>query len=377
MIKVLLSTCGCLLFSVGCEQAVNPAKEKTSAVHALDRDRLLAQLRDKNAGVRLRAVNTLAGMHQLPDGILPSFLNLVRDPDDDVRICIAGVLGRFEASDVLDALIGRILDDSNPHVRKAAMRSIRRIGPQAKRSIPALIRVMQDEKSYSAWTKFDDSTMSTDCIICHAARALVEIGADSVPSLQGIIEDVKCNKVVREVAIQSLSRLGSRAERALPTLCKSVTDNDKGICIEAVIALVSIGPKSIEAKRALLGAFVDDSIHVRIIAAYALYEIDPANVISVPVLVECLTDKDWENQERAAIRLGLMGRKSINAVSQLTWLVRSPSQSVRWSAARALGRIGPGARDALPVLEKALGDVDGQVREAAKEALEAIRGKGA
>src|SRR5262249_40053511 len=151
-------------------------------------------------------------------------------------------------------------------------------GPAARRAIPALTKVMQDKDSYSTWTKFVDGPMSTDCIICHAASALIKIGKDSVPSLENIIDDSACNRIVREVAIQALNSLGSRAERAIPTLCKAVADKDEGVRLEALKALVSIGPRT-QGKRAVLAATADESGHVRIIAAYALHQIDPDNIV--------------------------------------------------------------------------------------------------
>ena len=47
--------------------------------------------------------------------------------------------------------------------------------------------------------------------------------------------------------------------------------------------------------------------------------------------------------------------------------------SGRSSIASALGDIGPAAKEAVPVLTKALKDEDGQVRYAAQEALDKIK----
>ena len=49
---------------------------------------------------------------------------------------------------------------------------------------------------------------------------------------------------------------------------------------------------------------------------------------------------------------------------------------IRKSTAEALGRIGPEAKEAVPALERLLKDSDGDVRKAAAEALEKIRGPG-
>jgi HEAT repeat protein len=55
----------------------------------------------------------------------------------------------------------------------------------------------------------------------------------------------------------------------------------------------------------------------------------------------------------------------IDALGDVVW-------SVRRSAAEALGRIGPGAREAVPALQRTQTDTDEHVQEAAKLALEAI-----
>ena len=47
----------------------------------------------------------------------------------------------------------------------------------------------------------------------------------------------------------------------------------------------------------------------------------------------------------------------------------------RGDAAQTLGRIGPAAREAVPALEKLLGDKERYVRAAAAEALKRIRGE--
>lgn len=49
--------------------------------------------------------------------------------------------------------------------------------------------------------------------------------------------------------------------------------------------------------------------------------------------------------------------------------------TVRRNAARALGRIGPVAKEALPVLTCALGDPAAQVRDAARMAIGRIEGR--
>jgi len=77
-------------------------------------------------------------------------------------------------------------------------------------------------------------------------------------------------------------------------------------------------------------------------AALALWGIEPAAIKNaIPVLTETLGDQHWH---------------------------------ARWSAASALGKIGPAAKDALAELKKlAEQDQDQRVREAATEAIEKMQ----
>ena len=55
-------------------------------------------------------------------------------------------------------------------------------------------------------------------------------------------------------------------------------------------------------------------------------------------------------------------------VGKLTKLLSHPDPNVRTDAAKALGRIGPEAKDAVPTLSSALKDPDEKIRGVAKEA---------
>jgi HEAT repeat protein len=83
----------------------------------------------------------------------------------------------------------------------------------------------------------------------------------------------------------------------------------------------------------------------------------------------------WENdlgepspevRRRAALALAHFRAEAVPALVQA---LDDEDFSVRAAATRALGEIGPEARDALPALLNALNDENAAVREAAKRAL--------
>jgi len=84
-----------------------------------------------------------------------------------------------------------------------------------------------------------------------------------------------------------------------------------------------------------------------------------------------LAGGDARAKREAAEGLGWVGAA---AGSVLIEAIKDPSPPVRRAAARALGRLGPAAKDALPALLHAVSDPDPEVRDAAAIALRQIRG---
>ena len=57
-------------------------------------------------------------------------------------------------------------------------------------------------------------------------------------------------------------------------------------------------------------------------------------------------------------------------------LLADADPDVRWTAARALGAVGPKAAKAVPALTKALRDENADVREGARVAIEKVQAAG-
>jgi HEAT repeat protein len=74
----------------------------------------------------------------------------------------------------------------------------------------------------------------------------------------------------------------------------------------------------------------------------------------------------------AAQALGKMGPGAKDAVPALTKALGDQNALLRLCAARALGEIGPAAKDALPKLQE-MAEKDIKVRQTATEAIEKIQ----
>ncbi len=129
---------------------------------------------------------------------------------------------------------------------------------------------------------------------------------------------------------------------------------------------------------------------LRIVAIQAISAFGANAASAVPDLVEALKDSDADVRRFAAMALGLTGPPASAAVPDLVALLQSTDQplrtpvsvdlangfrysmTIRYMAARALGKIGPEARAAIPILIKLLDDRDMMLRWAAAGSLAEI-----
>jgi HEAT repeat protein len=176
------------------------------------------------------------------------------------------------------------------------------------------------------------------------------------------------NARTRAEAHQALKE-GGRA--AVPLLAEVLqTNKNPEARWKAADLLRQAGPEAHEspaALAALTAALKDPDAHVRAVAAAALASVGPAGSDALPLLQAMLSTADCLPALRALARYG---PDALPAAPQLIDLLQSDGDGeIRWNAARTLGKIGPAARGAVPILVEALDDRDALVREHAAEAL--------
>jgi HEAT repeat protein len=194
-----------------------------------------------------------------------------------------------------------------------------------------------------------------------AAAALGEIGPHAeaaVPTLISLVTDWKDGKDdcrCSSAAVVALGKIRSCEEASMRVLEEQIVGNN-GLSALAIEALAEIGDPAGKSLPVLVGALEDRSYEVRIAAADAIRRIGGDTDATVAVLIECL---------------GVM------EVPIMFTLRRFPGMQqgacIRARAATALGHLGSRAQDAIPALDKTLDDKFVTVREAAAEALRAIR----
>ncbi|MGI6083372.1 MAG: stalk domain-containing protein [Limnochordia bacterium] len=162
-------------------------------------------------------------------------LEELRDPTWSVRREAARQLGALRWGDLGpdDAVISALvlcLTDRSPAVRLAAATALGAIGPAAKGSVPALIRVLTDMNN-------------TNDLRCAAIRALGAMGPaaqEAVPAMISVLTDYHHRSEVRLGVIEVLESLGPLARSAAPALAGSATDyNNSAVLRQAAAAALS------------------------------------------------------------------------------------------------------------------------------------------
>ena len=244
------------------------------------------------------------------------------------------------------------MDDTNARVRASAANAIRVAGPVARPAVPKLVIRLADEDIEVR----DEATRSLNLI--DPSWRDSEAAKSCVPSLVKLLRHKSPSKTgddeTRRVPIHAaevLGVLGSHARDAVNDLIlllsdKTLEDSDRGTVIAA---LENIGGPRHVIIPALISCLVDESELVRRAAESALDTVD----------------QTWVKSDAAKA-----------AVPDLTAVLRDQNAGTRLQyAAVTLGRLGPSAKDALPVLEKLSGHENPDVAEAVKQAIQMIRGQ--
>jgi HEAT repeat protein len=201
-----------------------------------------------------------------------------------------------------------------------------------------------------------------------AALALAPLGprgACAVEALRVIVRE-EPEDLTSVSAIDALGQIGAAAVSAAPDLMEAALH--KMTARQALDALPRLGPGVIPyvlpwldiVKNPVTGDDVRETFEL---ASIVLGKVGrPA----IPFLIEAM--KTPSRRKGAADALGDIGSEAGVAVPALIeTLHRDQDPYVRFSIVKALGQIGPGARQAIPVLERVASGQDGSGDESLKE----------
>jgi hypothetical protein len=173
-----------------------------------------------------------------------------------------------------------------------------------------------------------------------------------------------------DLSAWAFSVLGPRASGALPQLAPLLTNANPAIRFLAGSALGGIGTNSLPV---LLSAWTNRTLQTDLGALRMAWSTLGTNASpAVPLLIQLLDDKDEGVAATSAALLGINPIEPQLAVPALTSRIPGTNARVRFCAVYALGNFGPQAREAAPLLLRALNDNDASVRAAARDSLREV-----
>jgi HEAT repeat protein len=275
---------------------------------------LIPALREISSQARSRAADALRRV----EGAVPTLAAALSDEDSSMRAAAAEVLGRMgaEAKDAVPALVAAIADESD-NASRAATAALGEIGDP--RAIDPLIATfVRRPLSHGP----DDNP---------AEDALAKIGLPAVLALAATLKSEVT--AVRESSARVLGKIGPTAREATPALIAALGDAEEGVRRAAKTALGEI--KDARAVNPLIATFFRDELSDDS-AQVALGKIGSE---AIPPLIAKLTDERHKIRELSVSSLAHIGSAARDATPQIIALLHDRAEGVRRQAIWALGRI--------------------------------------
>jgi len=384
-----------------------------AAAQAQNVPQWIHSLGDPSPAARLTAAEALGNMGPIARQAVPALARATRDPDLSVRSAAIGALGGIGpfAEAALPELMTALLDGKTG--LPVASQALYRIGPAAVPplieslaapdiegrahavlaklgavAVPALKRALNDPREpvrSSAATTLARIVppapreavkepiakliaAMNDPDLLRRERAIQAVGQrgaeakDAVPALIKLLEpgavslplavELQYGRQVRAShshhVIEALGRIGPTAQAALPSLRRFLRDKELEIAAAEAIARISPapGPARREAIEVLVRAWRRGGEERRA-ALEAFSRIGPAAEDAIPALARAVPEAG------APEALASIGPAAVPALIES---LRSGDRATREAAMRALARIGPAARDAVPLVAGLLPD---------------------
>jgi HEAT repeat protein len=388
---------------------------------------VLAAIKEGELTQRIEAIHTLSDFGDLAKEALPCLVETAKSAPSPVlrqeALTAIGRLDRKRYADVVPAIIEAVKEGSSD-----SSIGVDLLRPYADRAISLLVQQLEDQSASgrleiaAALMDFDgagrnhvirnltNESPSIRLACASAIRNHSERVAAALPPLLMILDDDV--PTVRLAAAQAVLAIDSKREAfVLPTLIDLMSAPDPEVRSQAVRRIGSMTVDTRPAVLALLERLDDKDRTVRLRAAEALMRIDPQfGPMIVPALVRSFKEGGWGGRRDNDIRTvtTLAGEVGPAALPTLPYLLKLMEHDNRYGklifavaatristavvdqtvpvlieflsdryegtgqqveALRTLGRIGPFARLAIPVVSVVMANDDSSNRFDAAEAL--------
>jgi HEAT repeat protein len=230
------------------------------------------------------------------------------------------------------------------------------------KAVPVLLRILRDGDAQTRREAF-------------LALGLIEpLPAAATPALTDLLRNAPARNE-RVWAAHALTKVEGAREPIIAALRLALADEDRQVRFAALAALTKVERAREPIIAALRLALADEDRQVRFAALAALWTLHFHEPEMRPVISELLTQEVPVNAFRREGPWGLpqlLVQRANDAVPDLIEELKNPEETVRATAALALGTLGPTNR-VLPILVSALGDKSAIVREVVVNVLGKLR----
>ena len=315
---------------------------------------------------RRLAIRALIKIGDIPAEVVPALVEAVEDHRDGgphvYAIAALKILGPKANATV--PYMMEMLGEKSLTERYNAAQTLAAIGtPEAREAIPVIERYVKEAPFVglcSSLLQFDsESTVAIQGLekiakdpgphagdVPDAHYHLIRAGHNPEYHLQALIEGLESEGFGKLSSATHLGVLGHLATKAIPSLQKTLKDDNPQVRVAAAHSILLISLKPMERKQAadvIFNAVEEKVFMARLRAFSALEAFGSDESWAVPTLTALATNTTIPHQERFRI-----------------------------NAVKALGNIGSGATESLPAVRRLLKDDHWQIRKNAHEAIKKI-----
>jgi HEAT repeat protein len=333
---------------------------------------LIILLQDPDSLFRGFVLYLLGDLAEWLEPDIPALLKILKDEASNPTIFngIFNIMSRLREPAIPHLII--LSNDSNPSIRRKAIRLLAYIGEPAKSAIPQLRLFLKDanldlrmnamtalvsmgeplaEFTVSEFVPFfkdinEDTRRS-------AVSILKDIGRPAIPQLILFLKDPE--QSVRSEAVYALEFMGGLTKIYAPELIRILKkESDSATRDSITLILGKIGKSTIPS---LIPLLQDPDPSIRYCGVRACTIIaDTASINITSHLIPLLNDPDAVVRSWTAIALGTIGKRDQSVIPIFIPLLQDPDQGMRSTTVEVLRNLGLSAQLAIPRLILCLKD---------------------
>jgi len=292
-------------------------------------DALIQQLGDSDRVKGGEASTQLYKLSMESDDVIPSLVKALRNDNPNIRADAVYTLWFISTEKkVPEDQITRMLKDKDISVRVEAAKAVGYMHKDAKEVLPILLEGMEDEDYYVRFR----AIMGFVFFGHEIDKEIPQV----IPNLLKALGDE--NPSVRHPAGMALKEFG---EPAVPGLIEALGSVNPAARDRAADTLGGIGHDAADAVPALINTLKDDEPRIRHEAAIALTKISEGNIKeALPILIDGLNGNDGTGvQSRSAEALAKMGPAAKDAIPVLLEVLETANGLAKCNIAFALTQI--------------------------------------